>query len=331
MLLLRSGLGMVIFGLAFVANAVTAQEAIPARVTAVDKENQSLTVSLLKAPEGMPREVRLSVEPRAEIKGIRSLEELESGDEIKFEGTKKSDAEWSISKLETEAPEAAAGERSQVQEPSQAAHFFENVKQQIRGAWYSLRYSIPENQEIYEAYGAKRVQRLETRFFNLKGKVSQKESVESKIRQAGERLGFLKAAESKEVWKDAKTDFESSVTQANAALREAASQILPDKVLYEWDAEERIERLRYDLNLLHATYQTVPSTDKNRPEGESTEQGRAIQELHQEVDAAEARLGEIKDSRLGTWEAKRKELDQQLFQIQDNYYNVFAKIGPTLD
>lgn len=321
-------------GMAVTAPVRAAQEAISARVTAVNEEKRSLTVSLLGKQEGLPQEVILTMVPQTQMKGIRSLEELESGDEIVFEGTEKNENEWTVLRLES-SPQKTGAALSEpkaaavTDEPRPASGFFENAKQQIRGAWYSLRYNIPVNRAVYEDYAGARLRRYEDRLTELKGKMGRKEeSVESKYNEVKERFDFMKKSQSKEVWKDAKTDFEAAITQAQSWLKDASSPVLPGNAFYEWEMEERIGRLRYDLNSLHAAFQLMPTAQKNRPAGESTDYGREIQDLQKQLGDAENQLREVEKADAVKQESLKENLEGHLFSIQEAYYNLLAKIGP---
>jgi hypothetical protein len=78
-------------------------QAIEGKITAVNSENKSLTISPKDQTAGLPQEINLSVKDEDSFKnaGIKSLDELSVGDEIVVEAEQKDEGNWEVKNLQT--------------------------------------------------------------------------------------------------------------------------------------------------------------------------------------------------------------------------------------
>ena len=320
-----------------IAAQIWASEAISARVTSVDEQGGSLMVSPLEARNDMPDSVKLSLDAGSQLRGIQSLQELEAGDEVIFEGTQKSETEWTVRSLKVEFVDdkdqkKLAEKRNQ---PAEGPGFFENVKQQAQGAWYSFRSSVQTDRKLYEDYADKRLKVIESRTGELKSRIANPAEqtdadraadklpdIQARVDESRQVLNQLKSTQDEEAWKDAKSKFEAAASTAEEALRDQAEGILAEKDLYLWRVESELQGLRYDTEELEAAYKEHKA-DFSEP-AEAGDYDRRIGELRDRVASAEAKYKQIKDA--ADWQALKGEMENHLYAARGQYYDLLGKI-----
>lgn len=224
---------------------------------------------------------------------------------------------------------SAAGMAQEVISTEQTAPgFFASFKQQMRGAWYALRFTLPVDQALYEDYSEDRLARLEKRFENWADQLgSRKEEIRQAIRRTQQSFESLKEAESSETRRAAKNKFESTLTESRGLLRSAVDDSLTDKDVYDLDAEDKVVRLRYDLKELNSAYQLARvNLQKSSPEVEGY--GTQIHELLLQTEGAQTQLERLRKSEVGKWQLYKGDIEARFFSIRENYYDLVALVAP---
>lgn len=297
-----------------VATRLKADQSINARVTGVDAENRSLTVSPLDAKQDLPSVFTVSVNQNTELKGISSLDSLETGDEIVFEGNKTREKVWEAKRLEAVHTSTAA----------KAATAIENVKQNIKGWWYSVRYDLHTDRKTYENYADQRVKQLEDRLNQVQGNAKTKnisnQDIQFQLNATQQKLETLKNAQVEDNWKKAKSEFESSADKTESMLFDAADSALTEKERTLWRAEDTMTQLRYNIDELKA--------EIAKPEQQKPNVQKDLNNLEDRFKEAEIQLNNLRQAKAGNdWDLAKQDFQSKTNAAKAAYYDALAKFG----
>ncbi|MDP3919415.1 MAG: hypothetical protein Q8R76_01225 [Candidatus Omnitrophota bacterium] len=125
-------------------------------------------------------------------------------------------------------------------------------------------------------------------------------------------------------WSEAKSELAGSLDDVHSSINKAVDQFLSEKRAYEWETEDELDEMRYDIAELKKAGDEIRADQKPEVKNELQQ---SINDLEGNLQDVEQKLQQVKNAGEGEWKDMRGEIKNSFDTFRSGYYDSVGKVG----